>query len=405
MLEIDGHSPILSIVIVTFNPEEYIYWCLKSLAKSQIKYPFEVIIVDNSEKESYREYIKRLTKSEELKKLQIFLHFNNANLGFGKACNIGASISRGKYILFLNPDTIVAEDTIEEIVNFAEATKNVHALGVCMINKIGKILPESKRGRPTFTRAIIKSLGLTPLFEYSSKMGGYYMNFVDLKEPHPIEVLSGAFLFIQKKVFDEVGGFSPSFFMYAEDIDISLRLIKKGYTSYFIPNLFILHYKGSATEKRWALKLIYFYDAITRFIIKHYPAYIALLIIPFVFLKLILHFLFVFTKKIITTLFKFAIKFFPKNEYGFESIVISSNSKYAPPSSLNSNNLWLNPSNGKKEIEKLPLLIVDWRPKKIVIEEDALSFEEVIKYAKEAYEYCKVVRVSPPEWLFVKKYS
>jgi GT2 family glycosyltransferase len=193
---------------------------------------------------------------------------NDVNIGFSKACNQGLAIATGTYILFLNPDTIVPEDCFRLCVKFMEDHSDAGALGVRMVNGKGEFLKESKRGLPGPLVSFWKMTGLAKRFPESPVFSRYYLGHLSDNEVHEIEVISGAFFFCRKTTLDITGGFDERFFMYAEDIDLSYRIIKSGYRNYYFPFTTILHYKGESTIKN-ADYVKQFYKAMRQFSSKY----------------------------------------------------------------------------------------------------------------------------------------
>ena len=160
-----------------------------------------------------------------------------------------SNIAKGEHILLLNPDTVVQEDTLLKCVEFLETNENAGALGIKMFDGKGKFLPESKRGLPTPSVAFFKIFGLSSIFPKSKIFGQYHLGYLNKNENHEVEVLSGAFMMIKKKVIEKVGNLDETFFMYGEDIDLSYRIKKGGYKNYYFAESNIIHYKGKALKK------------------------------------------------------------------------------------------------------------------------------------------------------------
>ena len=171
--------------------------------------------------------------------------------------------------MLLNPDTIVAEDTLKGCVDFLDAHPKVGATGVRMLNADGTFAPESRRGLPTPFTSFCKMTGLSALFPMSRTFGKYYRKYLDADEANPIEVISGAFNMLRRKALDEVGLLDEKFFMYGEDIDLSYRMLLGGWQNYYIPYN-ILHYKGESTQKSSFRYVHVFYNAMLIFFNKHF---------------------------------------------------------------------------------------------------------------------------------------
>lgn len=201
---------------------------------------------------------------------QVRLILNKSNLGFSAANNQAILQSKGKYVLLLNPDTVVQEDTFEKTIAFMEAHPEAGGLGIKMLDGKGNFLPESKRGLPTPAVAFYKIFGLSKLFPGSAKFGQYHLTYLDKNKNHQVDVLSGAFMMLRKEALDKIGLLDETFFMYGEDIDLSYRITKAGYKNYYFSESSIIHYKGESTKKSSINYVIVFYRAMAIFAKKHF---------------------------------------------------------------------------------------------------------------------------------------
>ena len=174
---------------------------------------------------------------------------NKKNVGFSKANNQAIKKAKGKYILLLNPDTILEEDSLQKCLDFFKIKKSAGGVGVKMIDGNGNFLPESKRSFPSPTIAFYKIFGLSFLFPRSKKFGKYHLGFLDKNKVHEVDVLSGAFFMTKKSILNKVGLLDENFFMYGEDIDISYRIKLAGFKNFYFPKTRIIHYKGESTKK------------------------------------------------------------------------------------------------------------------------------------------------------------
>lgn len=223
----------------------------------------EVIIVDNQSTDGSLEYLRPKFPC-------VTFIRSKANLGFARACNFGLEQASGDHILFLNPDTIVAEDTLEKCLHFFQQHPEAGALGVRMLDGTGRFLKESKRAFPSPLTSLFKLLGLSSIFPGSRVFSRYYLGHLDEHQNHKVDVLAGAFMMIRKDVLQNVGSFDKAFFMYGEDIDLSYRIQKAGYHNYYLADTEIIHFKGEST-KRGSLNYVrMFYHAMSIFVHKHY---------------------------------------------------------------------------------------------------------------------------------------
>jgi GT2 family glycosyltransferase len=201
---------------------------------------------------------------------QVILIQNKKNAGFSVANNQALRVSRGRYVLLLNPDTVVQEDTFEKVLAFMDSHPDAGGLGIKMLDGKGNFLPESKRGLPVPSVAFYKIFGLAKLFPNSKKFGQYHLTYLDRNKSHPVDVLSGAFMLMRKEALDKVGLLDETFFMYGEDIDLSYRLTQGGYKNYYFADSSIIHYKGESTKKSSINYVIVFYKAMAIFAQKHF---------------------------------------------------------------------------------------------------------------------------------------
>ncbi len=254
----------LSVVIVNYNVRYYLEQCLRSIKASRLNRAIEVFVVDNHSADGSLEYIRP-------KFPDVIFIANEDNPGFSKANNQAIRQATGDYILLLNPDTVVGEDTLESVCCFMDEHPDAGGIGVRMIDGHGNFLPESKRGFPSPWNSFCKMFGLSKVFPSSPFFAKYHLRYLDENEIHKVDVLAGAFMLLRMNVLKEIGLLDEAFFMYGEDIDLSYRITKAGYCNYYLPES-IIHYKGESTRKDLRYVKI-FYEAMLIFFRKHYPHY------------------------------------------------------------------------------------------------------------------------------------
>ena len=253
----------LSVVIVNYNVACFLEQALTSVYKALANVEGEVFVVDNNSVDNSLTMIRQ-------KFPQVHLIANTENVGFARANNQAIRISTGEYVLLLNPDTVVEQDTFEKCIRFMDATPDAGGLGVKMVNGKGEFLPESKRGIPFPAVAFYKLFGLSKLFPKSQRFGTYHLSYLSNDEIHSVEVLSGAFMLMRRDALYKVGLLDEDYFMYGEDIDLSYRILKGGYKNYYFPKTRIIHYKGEST-KTGSLNYVHvFYKAMQIFARKHF---------------------------------------------------------------------------------------------------------------------------------------
>lgn len=232
----------LSIIIVSYNTRDLITKCLDSVKDTSRDISFEFFVIDNESSDDSIEVIKEYIKDD--KSGKIFLVDNNKNLGFSKANNKAMKNAKGRYVLFLNPDTVVYPKTLDYMVKYMDENKKVGAATCELIMPNGEIDDASHRGFPTPWNSFSHFSGLSKLFPHSRLFAGYSQGFKDLKKAHEIDALAGAFMIVRREAGDEVGWWDEDYFFYGEDLNFCYDLIKKGWKIMYVPEVSILHYKG-----------------------------------------------------------------------------------------------------------------------------------------------------------------
>jgi len=268
----------LSVIIVSYNTKDITLQCVdkltKSLQKGTLKY--EVLIVDNNSHDGSAESIKELTNDPHIKAI-----FNTENTGFGKPNNQALKIAKGKYVLYLNSDVYVPESSfLDELITQMEKNQTIGALTVRVNLASGDIDPASHRGFPTVWRSLSYYSGLEKLTAkiplINKLFGGYHLTYLPLSTRHEIDTPTGAFYLARKDILDTLKGFDEVFFMYGEDIDLSYRIKRLGYSIIYDPTYTVLHLKNQSGIKRKNNTEIqkktknYFYDSMIIFYRKHY---------------------------------------------------------------------------------------------------------------------------------------
>lgn len=252
----------ISVVIVSYNVCHYLLQCLDSLQHALRGIDGEVIVVDNHSRDNSVALVRQAHP-------EVNVIENLHNLGFSKANNIALRQAKGEYALLLNPDTIVADNTIRDCIAFLDLHPDAGSAGVMMINADGTVAPESRRGVPTPLTSFYKLSGLCRMFPRSKRFGRYYLGHLPWQTPQQIDIVSGAFCMLRSSVLDKVGLLDEDYFMYGEDIDLSYRILKHGATNWYLPYP-ILHYKGESTQKSSFRYVHVFYQAMLIFFRKHF---------------------------------------------------------------------------------------------------------------------------------------
>lgn len=350
----------VSIVIVNYNAKYFLEQTILSAQEALIDFEGEIIVIDNNSTDDSIAFHKQ--RFPEV----IFIE-NKENVGFSRANNQGFEIAKGKYTLILNPDTVIGRDTIKDCIEWAESHEDCGGIGTKMHDGNGKFLPESKRGFPSPWNSFCKIFGLSLLFPNSPTFAKYRLNYLSKTEPHNIEILSGAFIFVKSSILKECGGFDNRFFMYGEDIDLSYRFTQLGYKNYYIPSPMI-HYKGECTKKDSIRYVKIFYEAMLIFFRKHYPNYSK---IYYFFIKFAIG-----LRASLAVMKRFFKSVFRINSNNFNSqkTVIISNDKDTIKKHLEEISLIISIKN-LKDFDK-----TDTTNKEIIIDNRIASYQEIIEF-------------------------
>jgi len=252
----------LSIIIVNYNVKEFLQNLIHSIEKASSNITKEILIIDNASDDGSVEFIKE-------KFPLVKLIANQKNLGFGKANNIGLKEATGKYILLINPDTIVAEDTFEKMIKFFESNVSAGLAGCKILNPDGTLQLACRRSFPGPWTSFTKVTGLSSLFSNSRIFARYNLTYLDENQTYEVDAISGSFMMMRKEVYEKVGGFDEQFFMYGEDLDLCYRIQKAGYKVFYVHTTQIIHYKGESTKRSSLDETKVFYNAMHLFVKKH----------------------------------------------------------------------------------------------------------------------------------------
>ena len=261
----------ISVVIVNYNVKAFLEQCLMAIERARHSYRVEVFVVDNASVDGSQAMIKKRFP-------QVNLIENHKNLGFAKANNQALRQTKGKYVLILNPDTLIQEDTLLALKNFLDEHADVGAVGCKLINPDGTFQAGSRRSFPTPWVAFTKIVGLSNFFPRSRLFGQYNMTYLDPDKEGEIGVLSGSLMMVRKEIIDQVGYFDEDYFMYGEDIDLCYRIRKSGWKIFYVPKTKAIHYKGESTKKGEFSFIANFYAAMLIFANKHFKGHYSFLL-------------------------------------------------------------------------------------------------------------------------------
>jgi hypothetical protein len=282
----------ISVIIVSYNVRDFLRQCLKSVHESSRNLSTEIFVVDNRSVDGTPDMIRKNFP-------EVHLIANSENLGFGKANNQALKTARGKYTLFLNPDTIVREDTLTVMMQFMEEHPEAGLAGCKILNTNGSLQLACRRSFPRPSVAIPKMLGLSALFPRNAFLAKYNLTYLDPDQSYPVDAVSGAFMFCRTELIRSLKGFDERFFMYGEDLDLCYRIKEAGYQVFYVPDTTIVHYKGESSKSAPFDSLIAFYRAMDQFVRKHFGPGKWLFTVLILRLGIFLHLLFKFFVRIL----------------------------------------------------------------------------------------------------------
>jgi GT2 family glycosyltransferase len=251
----------VSIIIVHYNTPKDLKKCLISIKKHVAQINYEIIVVDNNSSD-------RSCEDFPMQFPFVRFFFLNKNLGFGGGNNYGVSHSKGKYIFLLNPDTIFIEDSLQPLFDFIKTQEKVGAVGPKILNH-DKTFQKSFGCKLSFTEQIFKMFYLHKLYLFCK----YHFNEkrISIKnEPIVVDWITGAALFLSRKMYESVGGFDEKIFLYSEDVDLCIRISELGFDNYYFPNTSIIHLQGTSTNEEPFLLVTSRYQGLLRYTQKHF---------------------------------------------------------------------------------------------------------------------------------------
>lgn len=253
----------LSVIIVNYNVRQFLENALSSIFRALEGLHGEVFVVDNASDDGSVEMVKAKFPA-------VRLIENPTNVGFARANNAALKLAQGRYLLLINPDTIVQEDTLKEMLRFLDEHPDVGLAGCKILNPDGTFQLACRRSFPTPWVAFTKIFGLSALFPRARVFGKYNLTYLSPDETYPVDAVSGSFMMVRREVYDKVGGLDEAFFMYGEDLDWCYRIRQAGYAVYYVHSTQIIHFKGESTRRSDIDEIQTFYQAMQLFVEKHF---------------------------------------------------------------------------------------------------------------------------------------
>lgn len=230
----------VSIITVAYNSQNELEAWVKSIESSCRKYSYEMIVSDNTPTRVCEPVVKKLQNKYQ----NLIYVYNNANLGFSKGNNVGIKLSKGSYVLFLNPDMEVGEGTIDGMIDFLKDHPEAGTATPAVFLDNGELDDSCHRGFPTPWRAFCHFSGLSRLFPRIPFFSGYNLTYLNFSEVHEIDALAGSFLIVDRQLGEKLNWWDEDYFFYGEDIDFCYRIKKRGLKIYYVPEFQAVHHKG-----------------------------------------------------------------------------------------------------------------------------------------------------------------
>jgi GT2 family glycosyltransferase/lipopolysaccharide/colanic/teichoic acid biosynthesis glycosyltransferase len=253
----------VSVIIVNYNVRDFLHNALTSIARALQGIASEVFVVDNASDDGSNEMVKKTFPS-------VHLIPNTTNTGFAAANNQALRLAQGRYLVLINPDTVVQEDTFRSLISFLDSRQNVGLAGCKILNPDGTLQLACRRSFPSPWVAFTKVSGLSSLFPSSRWFAKYNLTYLDPDQMHEVDAVSGSFMMLRREVYEKIGGLDETFFMYGEDLDWCYRAQQAGWKVFYVPVTSIIHYKGESTRRSSIDELREFYRAMKLFVRKHH---------------------------------------------------------------------------------------------------------------------------------------
>ncbi len=255
----------ISIVIVSYNVKEFLRGAILSVQRSLEAGGLtgEILVVDNDSADGSAAMVQ-------VEFPNVRIHALKENLGFGRANNLAMREATGDYLLLLNPDTIVGEDTLRTMFDFMREHPEAGLAGCKLLNGDGSFQISCRRGFPSPWASFSKLFGLSRLFPKSPLFAQYNLTHLPVDQTYEIDALSGAFMLLSRQAYKATNGFDEDYFMYGEDLDLCFRTKKAGFKVFYVPTTATIHFQGESTKRSAINEINVFYEAMHIFVKKSY---------------------------------------------------------------------------------------------------------------------------------------
>jgi len=251
----------ISIIIVNWNTRDVLRNCLRSVFEQTKDISFEVIVIDNASSDGSADMVKREFPG-------VRLIENTKNLGFAAANNQGMKIAKGRYVLLLNPDTIVLDRAIEKTIAFADSHPEAAVVGCCVLNPDQTLQPTCFMF-PSLLNMLLSTIYLNKLFSKSRFFGRERMTWWNRTNVRDVDVVTGCFMLVRKSAIEQIGLMDERFFVYGEETDWCYRFKQAGWRILFTPNAHIIHLSGASSEQIKSEMVLQLRASILLFLKKH----------------------------------------------------------------------------------------------------------------------------------------
>jgi N-acetylglucosaminyl-diphospho-decaprenol L-rhamnosyltransferase len=262
--------PDLAIVIVNYKARDLLRDCLKSIQASQGVSPV-IYVVDNASADGSMEMIR-----EEFPAVHLLSLADNIGYGAGNNAGLKAALDQvggpSRYLLLLNPDTVLPADALSRSVAFLDGRPDAGAVGPKLVRQDGSLDKACRRGFPTPAVALYHFLFLDRVFPNSPRFARYNVTYLDPDQQAEVDSLVGAFMLIRREALEKAGLFDESFFMYGEDLDLCFRIRQHGWKIWYDPDVTVLHYKGASSKQNSSKANYEFYRSMLLFHRKHFAS-------------------------------------------------------------------------------------------------------------------------------------
>jgi GT2 family glycosyltransferase len=250
--------PRLSVVIVNYNVRDLLENCLHSVEKAMAGMEGEVFVVDNNSDDGSADMVRERFPA-------VRLIASTRNEGFARANNLALAEAQGEYLLLLNPDTLVQEDTFSVMLGFFDDNRDVGMAGCRIITPDGSLEPACRRSFPSPWVSFTKLTGLSTVFPRSSLFARYNLTYLSEDETYEVDAISGSFMMLRREVYERIGGLDEDYFMYGEDLDWCYRVQRAGWKICYVHTTKIIHYGGESTKRSSIDATAVFYRAMELF--------------------------------------------------------------------------------------------------------------------------------------------